>query len=78
MADGLVVRMVGDCIKSGVILGRNSNTIPGRCNVLLTAPPLVLTQEDADQIVETVTAAMGRAIQEHETTMGLGRSFARS
>jgi adenosylmethionine-8-amino-7-oxononanoate aminotransferase len=31
--------------------------------VLLVAPPLILTEQEADQIVETVTAAMGRALQ---------------
>jgi adenosylmethionine-8-amino-7-oxononanoate aminotransferase len=54
--------IVGDCVRNGVILGRNSNTIPGRCNILLIAPPLILTQSQADQIVETVTAAMRKAI----------------
>jgi len=63
LADDVVMRIVGDCVRNGVILGRNSNTIPGRCNVLLIAPPLVLAHSEADQIVETVTAAMQRAIQ---------------
>jgi taurine-pyruvate aminotransferase len=63
LSDGQVMRIVGDCVKNGVILGRNSNTIPGRCNVLLIAPPLVLSQKEADQIVETVTAAMRRVLQ---------------
>ena len=63
LSDGQVMRIVGDCVKNGVILGRNGNTIPGRCNVLLIAPPLVLSQKEADQIVETVTAAMRRILQ---------------
>jgi adenosylmethionine-8-amino-7-oxononanoate aminotransferase len=63
LADGVVMRIVGDCVKNGVILGRNSNTVPGRCNVLLIAPPLILTEKEADQIVATVTAAMHRALQ---------------
>ena len=63
LADDVIMRIVGDCVRNGVILGRNSNTIPGRCNVLLIAPPLILTSEEADQIVATVTAAMQRALQ---------------
>ena len=63
LADSVVMRIVGDCVRNGVILGRNSNTVPGRCNVLLIAPPLILTEKEADQIVETVTGAMRRAIQ---------------
>jgi len=63
LADDIIMRIVGDCVRNGVILGRNSNTIPGRCNVLLIAPPLILTRGEADQIAETVTAAMQRALQ---------------
>jgi taurine-pyruvate aminotransferase len=63
LADDVIMRIVGDCVRNGVILGRNSNTIPGRCNVLLIAPPLILSREEADQIVGTVTAAMKRALQ---------------
>jgi adenosylmethionine-8-amino-7-oxononanoate aminotransferase len=62
LSDDKVMAIVGDCVRNGVILGRNSNTIPGRCNILLIAPPLILTQSQADQIVETVTAAMRKAI----------------
>jgi len=58
LADDKIMAIVGDCVRNGVILGRNSNTIPGRCNVLLIAPPLILSAEEADQIVATVTAAM--------------------
>lgn len=41
-------------IANGVILGRNSNTIPGRCNVLLIAPPLVINEEETDLIVAAI------------------------
>jgi adenosylmethionine-8-amino-7-oxononanoate aminotransferase len=60
LADDKVMAIVGDCVRNGVILGRNSNTIPGRCNVLLIAPPLILKEEEADQIVATVTSAMSK------------------
>jgi adenosylmethionine-8-amino-7-oxononanoate aminotransferase len=63
LSDDKVMTIVGECVRNGVILGRNSNTIPGRCNVLLIAPPLILTEKEADQIVETVTGAMRKAIQ---------------
>jgi adenosylmethionine-8-amino-7-oxononanoate aminotransferase len=62
LADDKVMAIVGDCVRNGVILGRNSNTIPGRCNVLLIAPPLVLSAKEADQIAATVTAAMQRVV----------------
>jgi len=63
LSDDKVMGIVGACVQKGVILGRNSNTIPGRCNVLLIAPPLILTKAQADRIVETVTTAMAMAIQ---------------
>ena len=63
LADQKVMGIVGDCIQNGVILGRNSNTIPGRCNVLLMAPPLIVNKDEADQIVDTVTTAVKRAVK---------------
>lgn len=63
LADGKVAGIVAECVKNGVILGRNSNTIPGRCNVILIAPPLVLSRKEADQIVDTVTAAMKKCLE---------------
>lgn len=62
LADKSVVGIVNDCAQNGVILGRNSNTIPGRCNILLIAPPLILTEQEADQIVATINAAMAQAL----------------
>ena len=62
LPDPKVLGIVGHCIQNGIILGRNSNTVPGRCNVLLIAPPLIVTQSEADQIVDTIAAAMGKAI----------------
>lgn len=62
LGDDKIMPVIGDCVRNGVILGRNSNTIPGRCNVILIAPPIILSEKEADQIVETVTAAMRRAI----------------
>jgi adenosylmethionine-8-amino-7-oxononanoate aminotransferase len=40
--------------EAGVIAGRNSDTVPGYCNVLIVSPPLVLTGEQADTIVAAV------------------------
>ncbi|GGH39968.1 Adenosylmethionine-8-amino-7-oxononanoate aminotransferase [Cribrihabitans marinus] len=45
-------------IANGIILGRNSNTIPGRCNVLLIAPPLVVNEEETDRIVAAIKAGV--------------------
>ncbi len=60
--DATVMKIVNGCVQNGVMLGRNNNTIPGRCNVLLIAPPLVLTREEAEQIVTVVVAAMNAVL----------------
>ncbi len=41
----------------GVIVGRNNDTVPGHGNVLILSPPLILTESQADTIVEAVTQA---------------------
>jgi len=49
-------------VQNGVILGRNSNTIPGRCNVLLVAPPLVINKSETDQIVAAIKKGLNAAL----------------
>jgi adenosylmethionine-8-amino-7-oxononanoate aminotransferase len=62
LPDAAMVGITTDSARNGVLLGRNTNTVPGRNNVILIAPPLVLTQGEADQIVDTFAAAMKRAL----------------
>jgi len=64
LADRRMASIVSDCLNKGVIIGRNSNTIPSRTNILLIAPPLVICQPEIDQIVETLTAAMRSVLKE--------------
>ncbi len=54
--------LLGTCAQNGVILGRNSNTIPGRCNVLLVAPPLIATQAHNDQIIGALKKGFAAAL----------------
>ena len=58
LADARVGQVVGHCMQNGVIIGRNGNTVPGRCNVLVVAPPLVLARAEADEIVAAIEAAL--------------------
>ena len=46
------------CMDQQVIIGRNTNTIPGFTNVLIVAPPLVMTREEADGLADTLSAAI--------------------
>ncbi|MEM6256294.1 MAG: aminotransferase [Cyanobacteria bacterium P01_D01_bin.156] len=46
------------CMDKQIIIGRNTNTIPGFTNVLIMAPPLVISREDADRLADTVCDAV--------------------
>ena len=41
-----------------MIVGRNVETVPGLCNVMILSPPLVLSRDEADRIVEAVEAGL--------------------
>ena len=57
-----IAEIVSSCMEHGVIVGRNSNTVPGRCNILVMAPPLILTIRQADVIIDAVCKSLERAI----------------
>ena len=44
--------------EEGVIVGRNVETVPGLCNVMILSPPLNLSKEEADRIVGAVEAGL--------------------
>ena len=46
------------CLELGTIIGRNGSTIPGLSNVLIIAPPLILSKADADKIVGDLKQAL--------------------
>ena len=54
MAEAEVVRLQRRIREGGVLVGRNNDTVPGFGNVLTISPPLTLTQEEADVIVEGI------------------------
>ena len=58
LADASVGAVVAHCMRNGVIIGRNGNTVPGRCNVLVLAPPLVASEKEADEIVSAIDNAL--------------------
>ncbi len=58
LAGEKVGAIVAYCMNQGVIIGRNTNTVPGYANVLIIAPPLVLTLADADVLVTTLRQAL--------------------
>lgn len=46
------------CLDKRLIIGRNTNTIPGFTNVLIICPPLVISDEEADQLADILRAAV--------------------
>ena len=52
----------------GLIVGRNADTAAGMDNVLVLAPPLCLTDDDADHIV----GALEGAFAEHTAPLAAG------
>ena len=54
--------IVQNCMKQGVDVMRNGFTVPGLDNVLITAPPLVLQESEADMIVDAIGNALKQAL----------------
>ena len=51
-----------NCLKEGVLVMRNGNTVPGLGNILIMAPPLILKENEADQIVDAVGKSLNQAL----------------
>ncbi len=53
-----VVAVVKHCFQNGVIIGRNADTVPEYSNVLIVAPPFVLKEREADELVASIESAL--------------------
>ena len=47
-------KVISSAKSERVIIGKNGNTIPGLCNVLVVSPPLTISKGEADRIVGTI------------------------
>ena len=56
--DAAVAVVIKHCMDKQVIIGRNTNTIPGYTNVLILCPPLVVSREEADRLADTLYGAI--------------------
>lgn len=52
-----VMKVLAECKKRGLIIGKNGDTIPGFNNILTIAPPFSTSSEDIDFIVRVVEEA---------------------
>ena len=55
--------IVQNCLKQGVSIMRNGNTVPGLGNVIIMAPPLILQESEADQIVDAIGNALKQVLK---------------
>jgi len=60
LPEARMVQLMPEFRKAGVLIGRNVESAPGFCNILLISPPLILNHEQADTIIATVADALGR------------------
>jgi adenosylmethionine-8-amino-7-oxononanoate aminotransferase len=50
--------VVTRCTRDGVIVGKTTNTTPGHDNVVILAPPLILSEEESDLLASTLERAI--------------------
>ncbi len=58
IADREMAALLAAIKDAGVIVGRNMETVPGLCNVMILSPPLILSKGEADQIVSAIEAGL--------------------
>ncbi|GGF94828.1 aspartate aminotransferase family protein [Paenibacillus abyssi] len=58
-----VNKIIGECKKKGLIIGKNGDTVAGFNNVLCFSPPLSSTDEDLQFIVTTFKQVMSNQVQ---------------
>ncbi len=54
-----MARLLREFRDAGLLIGRNVESAPGYCNVLILSPPLILRRDQADSIVATVAQVLG-------------------
>ncbi|KAH8079458.1 4-aminobutyrate:pyruvate transaminase [Aureococcus anophagefferens] len=54
--------LVGERAEMGVVVGRNGSTVPGLCNVLILAPPFIVTEDECRKITDAIKRALDAAV----------------
>jgi len=52
--------VVAECMARGVIIGVTNRSLPGYNNTLCFSPALIATEDDIDEITETVDVALAK------------------
>ncbi|MFB4163239.1 aspartate aminotransferase family protein [Alteribacillus sp. JSM 102045] len=57
VSSAYMAKVMSECKKNGLIVGKNADTVSGYSNVLSLAPPLTITDEDVTFIAKTIKKA---------------------
>jgi 4-aminobutyrate aminotransferase-like enzyme len=60
LSEARMMKLLRDIREAGVLVGRNNDSAPGFCNVLIISPPLILTRAEADTIAAAVESGLAR------------------
>jgi taurine-pyruvate aminotransferase len=60
LAESKVVQLQKMIREAGILVGRNNDSVPGYCNVLILSPPLTLDQQQAEHIAKTIGECLDR------------------
>jgi taurine-pyruvate aminotransferase len=60
LPEGRMVQLQREIREKGVLVGRNNDSVPGYCNVVILSPPLTLSREQADDIVAAIEGVVGQ------------------
>lgn len=60
LAENQLGQVIKQAMERGVIIGKNTSTIPNYSNVLIIAPPLVVQKEELLTIAQTLTELLGQ------------------
>lgn len=60
LEEGKVAQIVADCKENGVIVGKTSDTVNGYNNIITLSPPLSISKDELQMVVETIKNAVAK------------------
>jgi len=58
--ESMLVKIAGDCMEQGVVIGRTNRSLTGLNNTVCLSPALICNEGDIDEIVQAIDNAMDR------------------
>lgn len=58
LSDVACAAVVEECAQNGVVVGRNHTTVPGYSNVIIMAPPFIVSREECQTAIDILAAAI--------------------